>query len=170
MSLEQIHYSTFKQGSTTYFNSSLFFPPALRRDVFVLYGFVRVADNYVDNVPQYSEGFYKFKQSYQRAWKGSPVGDPIIDTFVDLARAKGFDPAWTEAFLHSMQYINFIRDIEEDRILGRRYLIPIKTASDMYKWTARIIEANPLVDFQYKVKPTKARILRTVLGNILGAA
>jgi phytoene synthase len=119
-----------------------------------------------------------------------------------------------------MQYINFIRDIDEDRTLGRRYLplegtplesldrehvrshpqqfneflrhhldkyriwqreaeegfryiprrylIPIKTASDMYNWTARTIEGNPLVVFQRKVKPSKSRIWWTVLANALG--
>jgi len=271
MSLEQIHRQTFKQGSRTYFNSSLFFPRSVRRDVFALYGFVRVADNFVDSVPQDSDGFYGFKEAYQRALKEGPVGDPIIDAFVELGGRKDFDPAWTEAFLHSMeldlskkeynrleetleyiygsaeviglymarvmdlapeslphaerlgrsmQYINFIRDIDEDRTLGRRYLplegtplksldpeyvrshrgefneflrhhldkyriwqreaeegfryiprrylIPIKTASDMYNWTARTIEENPMVVFQRKVKPSKGRIWRTVLANTLG--
>jgi len=56
VSLEEIHYTTFKQGSRTYFNSSLFFPRKIRRDVFALYGFVRIADNFVDSVPQDPEG------------------------------------------------------------------------------------------------------------------
>jgi phytoene synthase len=271
VSLERIHRRTFKQGSRTYFNSSLFFPREVRRDVFALYGFVRVADNFVDSVPQDRDGFYGFKESYRRAVKEGPVGDPIIDAFVELGRRKSFDPAWTEAFLHSMeldlskkeynrleetleyiygsaevigllmarvmdlapesfahaerlgrsmQYINFIRDIDEDRTLGRRYLplegtplesldpeyvkshqgefneflrhhldkyriwqgeaeegfryiprrylIPIKTASDMYNWTARTIQENPMVVFQRKVKPSKGRILATVFANTLG--
>jgi phytoene synthase len=271
MSLDQIHRRTFKQGSRTYFNSSIFFPRSVRRDVFALYGFVRVADNFVDGVPQDSDGFYGFKDAYQRALKQGPIGDPIIDAFVELGGRKKFDPAWTEAFLHSMeldlskkeynrleetleyiygsaeviglymarvmdlapeslphaerlgrsmQYINFIRDIDEDRTLGRRYLplegtplesldpehvrshrrefndflrhhldkyrvwqreaeegfryiprrylIPIKTASDMYNWTARTIQENPMVVFQRKVKPSKGRIWRTVLANALG--
>jgi phytoene synthase len=271
VAIEEIHYTTFKQGSRTYFNSSLFFPRAVRRDVFALYGFVRVADNFVDSVPQDGEGFYAFKSSYQRALQKGPIGDPIIDGFVELSRRKGFDPAWAEAFLHSMeldltkkeynrleetleyiygsaeviglymakvldlaeashphaerlgrsmQYINFIRDIDEDRTLGRRYLplegtpleslergyvrshpqefdqflrhhldkyrnwqreaeegfryiprrflIPIKTASDMYNWTARTIQKDPMVVFERKVKPSKGRIWRTVLANLLG--
>ena len=60
MSLQQVHYQTFKSGSKTYFNSSLFFPRAARQDVFALYGFVRVADNFVDSVPQDPEGFHRF--------------------------------------------------------------------------------------------------------------
>ena len=37
--------AVFKGGSTTYFSSSIFFPPEVRRDVTVLYAFVRVADD-----------------------------------------------------------------------------------------------------------------------------
>jgi phytoene synthase len=114
----------------------------------------------------------------------------------------------------SMQYINFIRDIEEDRLLGRRYLpteelqsygltalnesearknlprfsqfienqvnrfivwlgeaekgyrfIPpgprtaIATAADMYKWTALSIRKNPLIIFDRKLKPSRARVI-----------
>ena len=124
-----------------------------------------------------------------------------------------------------MQYINFIRDIDEDRGLGRRYLplagspladtppasldpgyarahpeefgafvrhhlgyyerwqreaekgfryiprrcrIPIKTASDMYNWTARRIAADPMVVFERKVKPSRGRILARILRNAVG--
>ena len=49
----------FRRGSTTFFNSSLFFPPDIRRDVTALYAFVRVADDYVDAVPQQREEFEK---------------------------------------------------------------------------------------------------------------
>jgi phytoene synthase len=268
MSVQPVHYQTFKAGSKTYFNSSLFFPRAAREDVFALYGFVRVADNFVDSVPQDPAGFHRFREAYEQALAGRPSGDPIIDAFVELAGRKGFDPKWTGAFLHSMemdltkrdydrleetleyiygsaeviglymarlldldpeahpyaellgrsmQYINFIRDLDEDRTLGRRYLplrdtplsslepdyvrahprefqaflrhhlsyykqwqreaekgfryiprrsrIPIKTASDMYNWTARRIEADPLIVFERKVKPSRGRILVRILRN-----
>jgi phytoene synthase len=268
MNLQQVHYRTFKAGSKTYFNSSLFFPREARRDVFALYGFVRVADDFVDHVPQDVEGFRRFRTAYEQALAGRPSKDPIIDAFVELSGRKGFDPEWTRAFLHSMemdltkkdyttlqetleyvygsaeviglymarlldldpashpfaqllgrsmQYINFIRDIDEDRKLGRRYLplrdtplaslepgyirehpeqfraflrhhlayykqwqreaeegfryiprrarIPIQTASDMYNWTARAIESDPLVVFRRKVKPSRARIFGRILLN-----
>jgi phytoene synthase len=93
----------FERGSKTYFNSSVFFPEAVRRDVFALYAFVRVADDYVDVVPQDREGFQAFRAAYQRAVaSGQPIGDLVIDGFVELGRRRGFDPAWTEAFLDSM--------------------------------------------------------------------
>jgi 15-cis-phytoene synthase len=119
----------------------------------------------------------------------------------------------------AMQYINFIRDIDEDLHLGRRYLplgpsglssldadyslahpdeyrtfidfhlglykgwqkeaekgfamiprryrIPIRTASDMYRWTAYRIQNDPWVVFRRKVKPGKSRIVLQALGNAL---
>ncbi len=277
MQIEDVHYDTFKSGSKTYFNSSRFFPQEVRRDVFYLYGFVRKADNFVDDIPQDPDGFYRFRDAYHNALggaesSGSASGDPIIDRFVELHRRKGFDPAWTEAFLKSMerdlfkkeynsleetldyiygsaeviglfmarimqlppvadyparmlgramQYINFIRDINEDVDLGRRYLpltgtylssleyeyvrnhlkefrafhtkqiglymgwqreaekgyrfipfrylLPIKTAADMYVWTAKQIEKNPMIVYSRKVKPPKPRIVLQFLYNIAAA-
>ncbi|WP_455382023.1 phytoene/squalene synthase family protein [Salinispira pacifica] len=271
MGATKIHEQTFKAGSRTYYSSSVFFPEAVRTDVHILYGFVRVADNFVDAVPQDAAGFHDFCARYRRALSGSPTGDLIIDSFVDLLHRKNFDPQWVDAFLHSMeldltkrtydslqetleyiygsaeviglfmarllslpeeshyaarmlgrsmQYINFIRDIREDITLGRRYLpltgtalgsldaasaaadpwefsrfirrevdlyrswqreaeqgyrfiprrylVPIKTASDMYGWTARRIERNPFIVFEKKVKPARYRILLAALGNSVG--
>src|SRR6056297_1923333 len=115
MQIEESHYNTFKTGSKTYFNSSRFFPAELRRDVFYLYGFVRKADNFVDDVPQDPDGFYRFRDAYHRALgnagtDGKLSGDPIIDRFVELQHRKGFDPAWTEAFLKSMEQDLFKRE------------------------------------------------------------
>ena len=93
----------FKAGSTTYFNSSLFFPPKMRAEVFALYGFVRVADNFVDAVPQEAAAFRRFVARYRAAHAGPPADDAIIDDFVALANKLQFDPAWTEAFLASME-------------------------------------------------------------------
>ena len=272
----EIQAQVFKAGSTTYFNSSLFFPPAMRTEVFALYGFVRVADNFVDAIPQEAEAFRRFVARYRAAWAGTPADDAIIDDFTALARRLEFDPAWTDAFLASMeadlnqrfyrteaemleyvygsaeviglymakimrlpaeaqfaaqrlgramQVINFIRDAAEDAGLGRRYLplerdgarlldvpddwlpsrewaqahpaewtaflrghldryaawqaeaeagyrfIPrrprmaVRTAGDMYNWTARKIAADPFVVFARQVKPKKARIVAQALWN-----
>lgn len=166
-------YGLFRRGSKTYYNSTRFFPAAVRREVFVLYGFVRKADNYVDAVPQQGPAFQAYCAAYRRALGGTASGDPVIDDFVELMRRRDFDPQWVDAFLHamemdlskrvyrrvdesleyiygsaeviglfmarimglqpeaddaarmlgrSMQYINFIRDIEEDNGFGRTYL------------------------------------------------
>jgi phytoene synthase len=268
MAISQEQARVFRSGSTTYFNSSLFFPPRVRERVFTLYAFVRVADNYVDTVPQKAAEFRDFRRRYQAALEGRPAGDTIIDPFLKLSAGCGFDPAWTAAFLDSMeadlskqnydtieetlayvygsaeviglfmarimelpeeaypaaamlgramQYINFIRDIAEDTSLGRRYLplngasprivtadyarqnpgefaafvgghlalyrvwqkqavegyariprryrIPIKTAADMYWWTAGRIAARPLVVFEQKVKPSRGRVYVGIARN-----
>ncbi len=120
---------------------------------------------------------------------------------------------YAEMLGKSMQFLNFIRDIDEDLQLGRtyfpqkelrnfglqtlrfeetskkpkqfkafmrhqltrygiwqkeaekgfefipsKYLIPIKTASDMYKWTGDIIKKDPFIVYRKKVKPSALRI------------
>jgi phytoene synthase len=266
-------YSIFQQGSKTMFYSSLFFPKKIRNDVFICYAFVRRADDLVDKIPQYKEGFYWFKQKYEKAKNGRTTGDIVIDSFVDLERRRRFDPSWTEAFLdsmemdltkttyndvqelldyvygaaevmglymtnilginkeaypyarflgRSMQCINALRDIAEDNQLGRsyiplkdleehglknleyeyvkqhpeefknlinthisrfcywletaekgyhfmpkRYLISIKTAMDMYQWTAEQILINPLIVYEWKIKPWITHIISTVILNLI---
>lgn len=130
-------------------------------------------------------------------------------------------PAHTPARMlgRAMQYINFCRDLAEDKTLGRRYLpleganpqiveeayarshpeefnhflrthleryrtwqaeaiagytyipyryrIPIRTAADMYFWTADQIEKTPIVVFERKVKPSRGRIILRLLWNAL---
>ena len=186
--VDERHEQIFRSGSKTYYFSSRFFPPSVRKDVYALYGFVRVADNLVDELPVDSEAFYRFRQSYRQAYKENrPSNDLVIDAFLELQKRKQFDPAWTEAFLDSMQhdlvksscdtldevltyiygsaeviglfmarimdlseeafayaamlgramqYINFIRDIQEDNDLGRRYLPLLDTplASLQYEY------------------------------------
>lgn len=261
----------FQSGSRTYFYSSLFFPKEIRDDVFILYSFVRTADNFVDAIPQQKKEFYSFVDTYHNAAKGKTVSSTIITAFVDLMNRKNFDPFWVSAFLSAMeqdmtkttymaiseteeyiygsaeviglmmaaimelpkesypaaqklgkamQYINFIRDIQEDIDLGRTYLpfnemkkaglkglrkvdieekpaafsvfinqqldryeqwqneaeegfdyiprsyrIPIKTASDMYKYTAFEIRKNPAIIYRRKVKPSIYQIIRAGIKN-----
>lgn len=117
----------------------------------------------------------------------------------------------------AMQYLNFIRDVSEDRAMGRQYLpyqemvefglksleecndgfqefmrynlrryfsyqreaergyriiptrllIPIKTAGDMYKWTAKIIYKSPCITLRRKVKPRRQRVIAVGILNAL---
>lgn len=54
-------------------------------------------------------------------------------------------------------------------LIPRRYRIAIKTAADMYNWTAHKIYENPLIVFQKKIKPSKWRILTSGVLNFLTA-
>jgi 15-cis-phytoene synthase len=163
----------FKKGSRTYFVSSLFFPPDLRKKVTILYAFVRTADDFVDSTVADSAGFADFEDRYREGFMRGHSEDSIIGPFLLLAKNHNFDPSWVESFLaamrsdlhhspcttlaeteqymygsaevvglmmsrlmdlpeisfpfaqklgKSMQYINFLRDIEEDRLLNRIYL------------------------------------------------
>lgn len=265
----------FKAGSRTYFYSSLFFPKAVRDDVFILYSFVRTADDFVDSIPQQKKAFLRFVSQYHAALQGTQVDNEIITEYVDLMHRKQFDPQWVEAFLKAMQqdltksvyksiketeeymhgsaeviglmmaaimdlpkesypaarklgkamqFINFIRDIQEDITLGRMYLpfneltklglkelsykdaqqnpeafqdfiehqlnrymkwqkeaemgfyfipsryrIPIKTASDMYKFTAFEIRKNPFMIYKKKIKPSVYQIIGNGIRNSVAA-
>src|SRR6056297_3937029 len=146
MKIEEVHYQTFKSGSKTYFNSSRFFPADVRRDVFYLYAFVRKADNFVDEVPQDPDGFYRFCDSYRRALEQTDgsTGDPIIDRFVELHWRRGFDPAWTEAFLGSMEKDLFKKEYNSlqetlDYIYGSAEVIGL--------YMSRIMQLPPVADY-----------------------
>ncbi len=270
---DNVPYTIFRKGSRTYFHSSLFFPPDIRKDVFALYAFVRTADDLVDSIPQKKDEFYDFCTRWEMSLSGETTGDPVIDGFSELAGRKEFSDSWTAAFLSSMesdlcvseyetmaeldkylygsaeviglymarilnlpdqtfpqarllgramQFVNFIRDISEDLSFGRtyipqedlrkfglpsltpesacrypeefcaairfeigryhawqvagergysaipyRYLIPIRTASDMYMWTAGRIARDPFAIYEKKVRPSVPRIISTLATNAI---
>lgn len=140
-----------------------------------------------------------------------------------MAKIMNLPPAsfpYAKSLGKAMQYINFIRDINQDLNLGRnylpederiklglknlnkktiyknkflfykyinlqinrylswqeyasqgfefipkKYLIPIKTASDMYKWTSEKIAQNPLIIYDKTIKPSVGRIIYTLVKN-----
>lgn len=266
-------FNIFRKGSKTYFYSSLFFPSSIREDVFVLYSFVRVVDDFVDHIPQQKKQFYAFKNEYLKAVKGTASKNIIIQGFVDLCQRKQIKKVWVDSFFDAMeadltkknyqtiqelekyiygsaeviglimakimdlpkasypvarkfaktmQLCNFIRDIDEDYSLGRTYLpktelakfgltklspdtaaktpvkfnnfinyqinryfkwnkqaksgykylpfqflIPIKTANDLYEWTLKEIQKDPQIVFSKKIKPSVSRIILQIGKNSL---
>ena len=265
----------FRKGSTTYYYSTKLFPANVRKEVTQLYNFVRIADNYVDSVPQDTEGFLDFKNEYYEVLSGKESNNKVITEFVRLSQKKQFENEWVDAFLHSMemdtyksnyenldelntylygsaeviglmmnkvmninknandsarylgkamQFINFIRDIDEDLDLKRTYFpkedldafgltgltrgearrkpeqfksfvrsqirlyfkwqkqaeigfkfipknmrIAVKTASDMYLWTAKEIYKNPFIVYDLKIKPSWSKVLLNGLKNTVKA-
>lgn len=166
-------FETFRKGSRTYFISSLFFPHQQRCDVFRVYAFVRIADNYVDQKPPKTNEFYAFVKKYEQAKKGKVVGEEVVDEFMKVMVREEIPSEWVSDFLSAMeldltkksyktlaeledymygsaeviglfmakllklpeksyptaQYLgkamqlsNFIRDIDEDNYLGRQYI------------------------------------------------
>lgn len=116
MKINKTIYTIFKKGSKTYFYSTIFFPKKVKRDVFTLYSFLRKADDYVDSIPQDSDGFYAFKDRYHDSKSGSVTGDVVIDSFRELSIRKNFDDEWVDAFLNSMEmdiYKSTYQNLEE---------------------------------------------------------
>lgn len=95
----------FRAGSRTYYVSSLFFPAAVRADVFRLYSFVRVVDDYVDISPRNIATFTAVKKAW-RAQNPARLTDTtarlVMQNMLDVAQKYNFDPAWVDAFLWSM--------------------------------------------------------------------
>jgi 15-cis-phytoene synthase len=96
-------FNIFKLGSKTYFYSSLFFPKKIKEDVFILYAFVRVADDLVDSIPQKTNEYIRFKKEYQYSYKGGKSNNIVINAFVDLEKRCGFDHRWVLAFFDSQE-------------------------------------------------------------------
>lgn len=49
-----------------------------------------------------------------------------------------------------------------------RLRIPVRTASDMYRWTADEIRRDPFVVYAPKVKPSAGRIVAQVCATTVG--
>lgn len=67
---------------------------------------------------------------------------------------------------YSLLYKKWQKSAEDGyQYIPKRYLVPIKTAADMYLWTASQIEKTPMIVYEKKVKPSRFRILKTLIAN-----
>jgi phytoene synthase len=69
----QFAQTVFQKASTTYYYSTSFFPKNVRDDIVLFYAFVRIADDYVDAIPQDVKGFEKFCKLYRQYRKDRDV-------------------------------------------------------------------------------------------------
>ena len=103
----------FKKGSKTFYHSARFFPKRLRRDVFRLYSFVRIADDYVDEEPTQPEKLNEIEKLFKEAVKyehfdptthaWDDLQNKVVKNMVRLVQRYKFDPAWVEDFLAAMK-------------------------------------------------------------------
>lgn len=94
----------FKRHSKTYYYSTLLFPRAIRHRVYVLYAFVRQADELVDNpTTDPTLALKKFREDFEQCWQTNTSTDIAIRTFVSLAKEYHFEKSWIDAFLYSME-------------------------------------------------------------------
>jgi phytoene synthase len=89
----------------TYYFSTLFFPPALRRSVHALYGFVRYPDEIVDNPPPGSDparSLEEYRAATLQSMRSGKSEIPVLHAFADMARRHGMPPEYPLAFLDAM--------------------------------------------------------------------
>jgi len=99
----------FKQGSTTYYWSSKFFPKAARPDLARLYSFVRTADSYVDKTSAQPQKLTKLTDDYDAAITDASFEEithewdepetRVVKNMVRLTHKYKFDPSWVQDFL-----------------------------------------------------------------------
>src|SRR4051812_815914 len=104
----QLEQDIFRQASTTYYWSSRFFPKDVREDVFKLYSFVRIADDYVDNQPQRPVEFEALRHAWDVAIHephfdttpitGEAIEHRVIKNMVHVYTKYAFKASWETAF------------------------------------------------------------------------
>ena len=104
-----------RQFGTSYFFASRFFPPEIRRRVDSLYGFVRVADEWVDNpgsltLLQSEELLDCFRHELIDGLGGVPPSHPVMRAFLSSATAVGMSADEPLCFLHAMS-----KDLKQTR-------------------------------------------------------
>jgi len=105
---EQCRLLTKRHGSTYYF-SARFFPRAIQRSIFGLYGFVRLPDEMVDNpeagradVQSQRAALHGWREQFERALAGDEGEHPVMRAFIDTVRRHGIPSEYPLAFLDSM--------------------------------------------------------------------
>lgn len=101
-------------------------------------------------------------------------GDELFNAgFTELtARTVLSKPDAFEAFIRQQltRYHDWVREASEGfRFIPPRALAAIRTATDMYNYSADVIARRPVVVFERKVKPGKAQVLAAGMRNLMGA-
>lgn len=77
-----------KKASTTFYLCALTFPKQVRNDVFILYSYVRVTDDFVDQIPSDLKSFNNIYTLSKAAYQGKTTNNIIVDSFFDLVKRK----------------------------------------------------------------------------------
>jgi len=110
--------SIIQEYSVTYYRSTLLFPSEIRDRVFVLYAWVRQADEIVDNPEgDPTKTLRSYKEEFLKVWVGGDTRHLITLLFVRLAKAFEFKKEWCLAFLDSME-----SDLKKKRYTNRKEL------------------------------------------------
>lgn len=103
LGIDKKTFNVFKEGSITFFYSTLFFPSEYRRKVFDFYEFVRIYDNLCDlRVPE-AEKYYKYKQDFYSTLDGKKSLYPFNENLISLIQETDIKHSWLQAFFTSME-------------------------------------------------------------------
>jgi len=89
----------FRKHSTTYYYASRFLPKEKRERVEILYAFVRIPDEYVDNEVQHPKKYYEYKKD----WSRENSNHPVVKSFKEVQKKTGIKNEWVESFFASME-------------------------------------------------------------------
>lgn len=96
---------TTKAYSTTFSLGIFFIKKNIRKDIYAIYGFVRLADEIVDTFHDYDKGslFDRFREEVYRSMREGISLNPIINSFQITANKYKISVELIEQFLHSME-------------------------------------------------------------------
>jgi len=108
---ENIFKKIIKKHSTTFYYASLFFPKNIRNDVYVLYSFLRTADDIVDEKNN-KDLFIEFKKEvYLSLGEGYVSDNIIISSFSKIFSKYNFDIKYLNSFFSALE-IDFIKPLK----------------------------------------------------------
>lgn len=92
-----------KRHSTTFYYASLFFPKSIRDDVYVLYAFLRTADDIVDEKGD-KKSLLGFKKEIYRSLDGDYISDnTIVRSFSKIFHKYSFDREYLDDFFKALE-------------------------------------------------------------------
>lgn len=97
--------SVTRRHSKTFFLAASAFPPTVRDDVFVLYAFVRTADDLVDHTPPLRAEFDAWQTHTHKAFvEGTDdTTPPVITAFHTMCLRRGIPYRWVKDFFASQR-------------------------------------------------------------------
>jgi len=101
-----------RRTGTTFYYATRLLPARVRDDVYVLYGFVRLADEVVDGDGEATPAAQRDRLDAMRAAAlgERPADEPVVAAFADLREAAGIPARDVDAFVDAM-----LADVDTDR-------------------------------------------------------
>lgn len=94
-----------KRYSTSFYSATSLFPSRIRKAIYSVYGFVRVADEIVDSFhdSHQEEMLIDFEKDYYKAYREGISTNPILHSFQITVKEYEIPDAYIRAFLKSMK-------------------------------------------------------------------